>query len=397
MLSALVARLAALEERVQRQEQELVVLRQRAGESTRVEPRPAASTSSSETPAPPISYVGETADSWVESHAPMLTLRGFGDVQYRWRRGPAKSNAFTVGQIDLFITSKITDELHLLNENVAKVGSNGSAEFEAERLLIRYSPSDYFNISAGRFHTAIGFYNTAFHHGSWFQTSIGRPIPFRPETQGGILPIHNVGLSINGQVPGNAASRAGLNYTFELGNGRSYRSVALPVQQTNDANSQKALNFALVSRPEALPGFQAGVSFYTDRPTTATGAIVRQDILALHAVVQRPSFEWLNEVIVMRNDPAAPGPTKESWGFYSQFGRSFGALRPYARYQLLDIAAADPVLSAITASGKSHGPSIGLRYNLSNFTALKLQYDRLRIENSPATSNDLTFQWAFTF
>jgi hypothetical protein len=146
-----------------------------------------------------------------------------------------------------------------------------------------------------------------------------------------------------------------------------------------------------------LPGFQTGISLYSDRPTIVGSGIFRQSILALHAVFQRPEFEWLNEVIVMRNDPAATGPTKESWGFYSQFGRSFGAFRPFVRYQLLDIAANDPVLIGTTPSGKSHGPSLGVRYTLSNFTALKLQYDRLWIENATATSNDLTFQWAFTF
>ena len=389
-IAALLSRLAALEQRVQRQEEELATLRRPGAARPAATPAPAAATTA--TPAPPLANIGDTADTWGESNAPMLTLRGFGDVQYRWRNGTANTNAFTVGQIDLFITSRITEELALLNENVVKVNSRGESEFEAERLLIRYAPSDYFNVSAGRYHTALGFYNTAYHHGSWFQTAVGRPLPYRPEEGGGILPIHNVGLSITGQLPW---SGAGLSYTVEIGNGRDYRAGA-QVQQSGDANDQKAINLALVTRPDALPGFQAGLNYYTDHPTTALGTSVQQNIFIAHAVYQRPWVEWLNEVVLMRNTPAG-GRTFETWGFYSQFGRSFGALRPYLRYHLLEVARGDPVLATAATAGRTHGPTFGLRYNLSNFTAVKIQYDHLWIENAPTTSRDVTFQWAFTF
>lgn len=46
---------------------------------------------------------------------------------------------------------------------------------EVERVIIRYDLNDYFRVSFGRYHTLINYWNTAFHHGEWLQTSISRP------------------------------------------------------------------------------------------------------------------------------------------------------------------------------------------------------------------------------
>ena len=42
---------------------------------------------------------------------------------------------------------------------------------ELERLIIRYDLNDYFKVSFGRYHTPINYWNTAYHHGAWLQTS----------------------------------------------------------------------------------------------------------------------------------------------------------------------------------------------------------------------------------
>jgi len=39
-------------------------------------------------------------------------------------------------------------------------------------LLIRYDYNDFFKLSFGRYHTPINYWNTAFHHGLWLQTTI---------------------------------------------------------------------------------------------------------------------------------------------------------------------------------------------------------------------------------
>jgi hypothetical protein len=80
-------------------------------------------------------------------------------------------------------------------------------------------------------------------------------------------------------------------------------------------------------------------------------------------------------------------------GFYSQISRQFGAYRPYFRYDYVNAPVNEPIYPDV---GLRHGPSVGLRYDASEFVALKLQYDRVMLRNQP-TVNGLEMQVGFTF
>src|SRR6266852_1561407 len=43
-------------------------------------------------------------------------------------------------------------------------------DLSVERTIIRYDYNDYFKLSFGKYHTPIGYWNAAFHHGAWLQT-----------------------------------------------------------------------------------------------------------------------------------------------------------------------------------------------------------------------------------
>jgi hypothetical protein len=166
-------------------------------------------------------------------------------------------------------------------------------------LLLQYSPNDLFKLSAGRYHTAIGYYNTAYHHSTWLQTATGRPFLFQFEDGGGILPIHNVDVSATGLIP---SGRLQLHYIAEIGNGRASRSpLDEPVQNVVDENNGKAVNFALFATPEAVRGWQFGFSTYHDHLTPANAPRIGELIFAAHAVMVRPNFEWLNEALLIRH------------------------------------------------------------------------------------------------
>lgn len=118
------------------------------------------------------------------------------------------------------------------------------------------------NVGVSRFHSAIGHYNTAYHHGTWLQTTNDCPFLFQSEDEGGILPIHNVGLTASGRIPSGAL---GLQYVAEVGNGRTWCSpLNEPVQNVLDENNRKAVNFAFFARPDAFRGLQAVSSTYRD-------------------------------------------------------------------------------------------------------------------------------------
>ena len=68
-------------------------------------------------------------------------------------------------------------------------------------------------------------------------------------------------------------------------------------------------------------------------------------------------------------------------------------VRPFFRYQYVNAPADDPILNNV---GRRNGPSIGFRYDLSDFVNFKLQYDRTT-RRRLSTLDELILQLAFTF
>jgi hypothetical protein len=322
---------------------------------------------------------------------PTLQLQGFADVDYRATNNGGTNNAFLLGQLDLFITSRLSDKFNVLSELVIQAGQDNSFSFEIHRLLLQYYPNDYFNLNVGRYHTGIGYYNTAFHHGQWFQTAATRPSIFDFEGQGGVLPLHNVGVSLAGRIP---SGSLGLRYLAEVGNGRSINSPGdRAVQTANDENSSKSVNFGLLMRPDWARGMQAGFSIYRDRLSPDGRPHVNQTIMAAHAVFRNSDYEWLNEALLMRHAPAGRRRVFNTPAFYTQVARRFGDTWPFFRYEYSNTPDDDPLFPTV---GRRNGPTAGLRYDFTEFAAFKVQYDH-RQQRRLRSLDKLLLQLAFTF
>lgn len=324
-----------------------------------------------------------------QAGAPRLQIQGFADVNLSASNQRGNNTSFALGQLDLFITSRLSEKFDVLSELIVEANRRNEFTFEIHRLLLQYTHNDNLRLGAGRFHTAIGFYNTAYHHGSWFQTTANRPFIYSFEGKGGILPLHNVGLQATGRVPG---APWGLRYVAEVGNGRASRSpLDSPVQTALDENNRKAYNLGLYSRPKSVPGLQAGFSVYRDRLTPENRPTVSQTIGAGYVVYQNARYESLNEFVMMRL--AANGRVYNTPAFYTQFSRQFGSYRPFFRYQYVNVPSDNPLYADV---GRRNGPALGVRYDLTDFAAFKAQYEHTSRRRQTAL-DELFLQFAFTF
>jgi hypothetical protein len=356
--------------------------------------------------APPVNeaepQVERTMPERMDLSETLLRIRGFGDVNLHGNTRKGDTTSFTLGQLNLFVTSDISEKFKFLSEIVfeggpeniygVKRGANNAFSVDVERFIVQYSYNDYLNVEAGRFHTAIGYYNTAYHHSTWFQTTTGRPFLFDFEDRGGILPIHTVGVSASGLIP---SGGLGLRYVAEVGNGRASRSPLTeePVQNVVDDQNHKAYNLALFARPEAIRGLQVGFSAYRDILAPVNNPRIGETILAAHAVFVRPQFEWLNEALLVRHSVFGTSRVFDTPGFYTQISKQFGSYRPYFRYQYVNASDAEPVFPDVRLR---QGPSVGIRYDASESVALKLQYDYTSLRGQAAV-NALALQVGFTF
>jgi hypothetical protein len=300
--------------------------------------------------------------------------------------------AFQAGEFDLFITSKLSDHLSFLGEVV--IGPDVTNEFglDIERYQLTYKANPYFSASAGRFHTSIGYYNTAYHHGNWFSTAEGRPIMYLFEDSGGVLPVHMVGVSFTGEVP--RTEKLDLHWAAEIGNGNtSTPSIEKSVQNFYSDRSFKATNLAAYIKPQFLPGLQLGGSWYHDGLSPVGLPEVRQNIESAYVVYFNSAWEFLNEAVLLSNHlEGTPRPFRSPMA-YTQLARKFGIYRPYFRYQYLSDNVKDPVN---ILKGTYYGPSIGVRVDFADYAAFKLQFNHL-FQNSQPAGNGVNAQLAFTF
>lgn len=354
-------------------------------------------------PAPPVPAPAPepTIDAPVVNEvAPRLHLNVFGDVGAQgYNHIP---DTFLFGSLDLFMTARISDKVSTLAEVLFIADNTNAVTPDVERLLLTYRQSDYFAASIGRYHTWVGYYNTAFNYGEFLETTTDRPFMYAFDDQGGVLPMQDVGVNFTGKIP---SGKLGLNYVVEVGNGRAWGLNVEPTQNNQDANNSKSINGGLFIRPEKISGLQMGFSVRHDN-LTIPGPAVAETIATIHAVYINSNYEILNEGMLVKHvEPS--GPTFNTTGFYTQFSRAFHAYRPYFRYQYFNAPNNDPVYVFAAPNdyapppvngfvGRVNGPSVGIRWDFTAHSAFKLQYDRIS-ERDLAAQNGLTAQIAFTF
>jgi hypothetical protein len=333
----------------------------------------------------------QTTDQHDDPNAPnrpQLVVHLFGSVEWETNQEPDAPNSFALGQFALFATSAINDRVSVLAEVVMEAsGANTRVITDLERLQLTYRLNDHLNISAGRYHTGIGYYNAAFHHGSYFEIPIGRPQIFAFEDEGGVLPVHEVGVSVRGTVPKTGSA---LSYVAEVGNGR--RWTDLDDEEGLDQNDAKATNLGLSFRPERWRGVEVGASFYRDDIPDPPLASVANQIVAAYGVYRTPATEIMGEWLQLSYRQAGSA-RYDNHGGYVQASQAFGKFRPYYRFDRLEIAPATPLIGSI---GSSEAHLLGLRIDPAEWVGLKAQYERRREDHGPRF-NGAHVQLVFVF
>lgn len=321
-------------------------------------------------PAAAAAQTGETQPDPHDSPPPSpLIIRAFGSVQWGATEERDTPSSFTLGQFAVFLTGQISERVSVLAEIVMEGSINTRVVTDLERLQLTYRFNDALRLSAGRYHTGIGFYNAAFHHGGYFEAPIGRPRAFAFEDEGGILPVHEVGLTARGTIPNTGSA---LRYLLEVGNGRRWTPADEEEEAGGDENEAKSINAGLSLKPDQWPGFEAGVSLYRDTIPVPSLPGVGHYVVASFVTYRTAQVEVLAEWLHLTHRVAA-GPRFGNNAGYVQASRAFGTLRPYYRYDRLAIEEDTPFIGSI---GSFTGHTLGLRVDPAEWVGIKAQYER---------------------
>lgn len=319
--------------------------------------------------------------SSVNSDRAEFNALGFADVNYISADGDSP-DGFMIGQAVAHLSASLGGSLSAFGEFSATAKESGYT-VEVERLIIKYEFSDMFKLSTGRYHTPIGYWNSAFHHGAWLQTSTSRPEMVKFGSK--ILPIHFVGVLLEGNLP---SGKLGLEYKAGFGNGR-HENIAR-AGDAGDLNGDKAWMIQLLAKPQSLYGLNTGVGFYSDEILLPTGLSVKESTASAHVAWHGTSAEIIAEYIHSTHELTTDSNVSGDVGaWYAQFAYRLSgehsAWQPYLRYESNEVDDTDPLLGA---EGLNYESGImGVRLDFNPHAALKAEYRNEEFNNGGRENN----------
>lgn len=339
---------------------------------------------------PLIASTGMLSTAWAQGYEivstgnpsdPEFRIMGFGDISYL-SRDASDEDGFVIGQAVAHLSASLGESFSVFGEFSA-TAKDSEYSFEVERMIVKYDFSDAFKLSAGRYHTPIGFWNSAFHHGAWLQTSTTRPEMVRFGSK--LVPIHFVGVLLEGNIP---ASNLGLNYKVGYGNGR-HGNIAR-AGDAGDINGDKAWVLQLSSRPKHIFGLDMGVGYYSDEVELELDPNVKESTISAYVAWTKESPEVIVEMLHSEHESVLDSSDSgdvNAW--YAQFAYRLKGKheqwKPYVRFEDQDIDDTDPLLGS---EGLNQQASIlGVRWDFNPYAALKAEYRNEEFNNGGRENN----------
>jgi hypothetical protein len=339
------------------------------------------------------------------------SLNFFGDVSLSGGRpaGDEHTFGFGFGAQDVLIRGELSNNIVATTEMAFEPGDEGVG-VDIERFNVRWQSSRFF-IDAGRTHTGFGYWNNAYHHGRWLQPTIARPRWVAFEDDGGIMPVHWVGAGTGARVP---IGDTTVNIMLTVGNGRG--KIVDDVRNNRDYQAMKAFHGSLELVGIGRPELRAGVAGIFGRipaqpghtpfqPGDVRPALPDQEITE---VIGSAHVAYVNVplLLIAEGYDVAHLALGHQWTTYGGFlliGYAFGRVTPYAELERIASKGGtdpffnpglpdSPVLSFDTVEG-----IVGLRVDLSDWTALKAEFRDTHAFDLKTTQYEGILNWSWGF
>jgi hypothetical protein len=330
-----------------------------------------------------------------------LPMHGFADVGVA-NHNPTSADlkGFYVGNLDFYLTPRLGERTKALFELNFETDSEGNVGVDLERAQIGYTFSDAATVWLGRFHTPIGYMNTALHHGAWISNALRRPAFLNFEDHNGILPVHTVGTWLTGAARSDSGK---LLYDVYIGNGQRITNGTIDMRNAGNDHGELIFGGRLGYQwsSGAVDGLQLGVHAFSSKITDdqLPEHTTKVRVFGGFAVYDTDRWEHIGEIYMFDNeDLSGPSGTHKSTAGFAQFAyrAPFGV--PYLRYERASLQQADQYFAQQIYGASYWRAAAGLRFDIDFKSALKIELANTHItDRSPREYNEGLAQYAIRF
>jgi hypothetical protein len=339
-----------------------------------------------------------------------VTLNVFGDPAFVFDSQHKTTPGFVLNPIDFLVTARSGNLIAMTEFAMEQIDS--AVMIDIERLFVGWHAERY-QVDAGRTHAELGYWNNAFHHGRWLQLPIDRPRIVRFEDEGGILPIHWVGVT--GHWRPLLEGDQQIEMSGSIGNGRG--AIVDHILTEGDTNGFKAVLAKIEAKGFGARDLRFGVSATYDQigalpalaPMGAStrpalpDAMIREYIINAYLAYRGPNLTVITEGYeVMHSASAGMGGHWNTFDAFALGGYRFGELVPYVVGEIRRTPTTvpdpfffpNPTLSS-DILGDFKEITVGLRWDLTTWSALRFEYRGTLADDASMRVHRGMVDWSF--
>ena len=342
-------------------------------------------------PAPAAGGEPMNIDQLVIAATSRIDLNFFGDLSVLDHTGGEPG--LTIGPLGFQVTAHLAEGLVGRSEFVMAF-ENDETVVDVERAYLEYRTGGWL-LAAGRTHAELGYWNNAFHHGRWLQPTINRPRAVRFEDEGGILPINHVGVTVVHAPP---RGEAGLEVALAVGNGHG--PAVTDIQTVGDKNLGKSLILRVggagLGDASLRFGVNAAIDDIAPEPMGVRPLLPDQRLLELiggaYLALRADTWQVFAEVYDVIHRGGG-----QRWSVVDGFAVVGYHVEPFTPYAQVEARTGDGLRDPFynpdpAAEPEAHPPEnfveglLGLKYDLSAWSALKLEVSGRRFDTLDAAT-----------
>jgi hypothetical protein len=308
--------------------------------------------------------------------------------------------AFSVDGLDIVLTGKLGGSISAVSEINFEFDDFNEPAVDIERMALRWSSGRFF-VDAGRFHTNLGYWNATYHHGRWLALPVGRPRWVAFEDEGGVLPVHFVGIAAGASVP---LGQGSLDWMASVGNGRGARVEE--VQAKLDLDNDKMVHLRAEYSHIGGSDLRIGVTGVYDRVKGQPKALrpllpdapLDEVIAGLHVAYPGLPVTCLAEGYAIYH--WGGGQRWTTAGGFVLLGYAFDRVTPYVMLERMrGFGGADPYFAAKAPRGASGADrsevTAGVRVDVTLWSSVKVQYEMVHDHAGAPLVHEGIVDWSF--